>query len=45
VTDSLKVLGRLDKRYADIVETSQEEDTKTSEEIIDTIRRKLSGSL
>lgn len=46
VTDGLKVIGGLDKRYADITRRKpgsiEKEETRTSEEIIENIRRKLS---
>jgi len=40
VTDALKVLGNLNMRYADMLKKPHVE-TRTKEEIVDSIRRKL----
>lgn len=46
ITDALKVIGGLNKRYADIVDfKSAKVETRTPDEIINTIRGKLNGSL
>lgn len=44
VTDSLKAIGNLDKRYADIIKTKPiKRETRTPSEIVEHIRRKLNG--
>lgn len=40
VTDALKVLGHLDRRYYDMIQPSKVE-TRTAEEIIDSITNKI----
>jgi len=40
VTDALKIIGHLDKRFADLFKPQE---TRTSDEIIDSIKKKLGG--
>ena len=41
ITDALKVIGHLDRRYADLVDFDRKVETRTSEEIIRDIKGKL----
>ena len=41
VSDSLKVIGRLNIRYADVIAKKKDTDNRTADEIISSIKTKL----
>lgn len=41
ITDSLKAIGRLNRRFADYFEKPKKGKERTAEEIIDSIKKKL----
>jgi len=46
VTDALKIIGSLNGRYIDFIKAKRAKvETRTPEEIIATIRRKINGSV